>query len=66
MADMKIGAYICKGCDLINKKFGKKYKMPVVYYSQLMAVAYGASAKEAGLDGNIVRATQLEEIAAKK
>ncbi len=46
--------------------FGKKYKMPVVYYSQLMAVAYGASAKEAGLDGNIVRATRLEEIAAKK
>lgn len=52
--------------DIINKKFGKKYKMPVVYYSQLMAVAYGASAKEAGLDGNIVRATKLEEIAAKK
>ena len=52
--------------DMINKKFNKKYKIPVVYYSQLMAVAYGASAKEAGLDGNIVRATQLEEIAAKK
>jgi len=31
-----------------------------------MAVAYGANAKEAGLDGNIVRATRLEEIAAKK
>jgi len=27
---------------------------------------YGASAKEAGLDGNIVRATKLEETAAKK
>ena len=51
--------------DLINKKFGKKFKIPVVYYSQLMAVAYGASAKEAGLDGNIVRATKLEAIAAK-
>ena len=51
--------------DLINKKFNKKYKMPVVYYSQLMAVAYGASAKEAGLDGNIIRATKLEEIASK-
>ncbi|MCR4303195.1 MAG: hypothetical protein NUV63_03060 [Gallionella sp.] len=36
----------------------------MTYYSQLMAVAYGASAKEAGLDGNIVRATQLEKIAA--
>ncbi len=52
--------------DLINKKFNKKFKIPVVYYSQLMAVAYGASAKEAGLDGNIVRATRLEAIAAKK
>jgi heterodisulfide reductase subunit B len=30
-----------------------------------MTVAYGGSAKEAGLDGNIVRATQIEEIAAK-
>jgi heterodisulfide reductase subunit B len=50
----------------INKKYGTKFKIPVMYYSQLMAVAYGASAKEAGLDGNIIRATKLEEIAAKK
>jgi heterodisulfide reductase subunit B len=50
----------------INKKYGTKFNIPVTYYSQLMAVAYGASAKEAGLDGNIVRATKLEEIAAKK
>ncbi len=50
----------------INKKYGTKFKIPVTYYSQLMAVAYGSSAKEAGLDGNIVRATKLEEIAAKK
>lgn len=49
----------------INKKYGTKFKIPVVYYSQLMAVAYGANAKEAALDGNIIRATQLEEIAAK-
>jgi heterodisulfide reductase subunit B len=50
----------------INKKYNTKFNIPVVYYSQLMAVAYGANAKEAGLDGNIVRATRLEEIAAKK
>ena len=49
----------------INKTYGTKFKMPVVYYSQLMTVAYGGSAKEAGLDGNIIRATQLEQIAAK-
>lgn len=52
--------------DQINKKYGTKFKIPVTYYSQLMAVAYGADAKAAGLDGNIVRATRLEEIAAKK
>ncbi|MDH3370842.1 MAG: heterodisulfide reductase-related iron-sulfur binding cluster, partial [Gammaproteobacteria bacterium] len=50
----------------INKKFGTKFNIPVMYYSQLMTVAYGGSAKEAGLDGNIIRATKLEEIAAKK
>jgi heterodisulfide reductase subunit B len=49
----------------INKKYNTKFKIPVVYYSQLMAVAYGSNAKEAGLDGNIIRATRLEEIAAK-
>jgi heterodisulfide reductase subunit B2 len=49
----------------INKKYGTKFNIPVLYYSQIMAVAYGASARDAGLDGNIVRATKLEEIAAK-
>lgn len=49
----------------INKKYGTKFKMPVVYYSQLMTVAYGGSAQEAGLDGNIIRATKLEEVAGK-
>jgi heterodisulfide reductase subunit B len=51
--------------DMINKKYNTKFKIPVLYYSQLMAVAYGANAKEAGLNGNIIRATRLEEIAAK-
>jgi len=50
----------------INKRYNTKFKIPVTYYSQLMAVAYGASAKEAGLDGNIIRATKLEGIAARK
>ena len=50
----------------INKKYSAKFNIPVLYYSQRMVVAYGATAKEAGLDGNIVRATKLEEIAAKK
>jgi heterodisulfide reductase subunit B len=50
----------------INKKQGTKFAMPVVYYSQLMTVAYGGTAKEAGLDGQLIKATKLEEIASKK
>lgn len=49
----------------INKRYGTKFDIPVTYYSQLMTVAYGGTAKEAGLDGQIIRATRLEEIAAK-
>lgn len=42
----------------VNRKtYGTKFKMPVVYYSQLVMIAYGGSAKEAGLDGNVIRAT---------
>jgi len=47
----------------INKKHGTKLKMPVVYYSQLMTIAYGGSAKDAGLNGQLIRAGQLESIA---
>ncbi|HZV54064.1 MAG TPA: CoB--CoM heterodisulfide reductase iron-sulfur subunit B family protein [Rhodocyclaceae bacterium] len=49
----------------INKKQGTKFSMPVVYYTQLMSVAYGGSAKQAGLDGQLIKATKLEDIANK-
>ncbi|HNH36357.1 MAG TPA: CoB--CoM heterodisulfide reductase iron-sulfur subunit B family protein [Rhodocyclaceae bacterium] len=49
----------------INKKQGTKLNLPVVYYSQLMTVAYGGSAKEAGLDGQLIKAAKLEGIASK-
>jgi heterodisulfide reductase subunit B len=49
----------------INRKQGTKFNMPVLYYSQLMTVAYGGSAKQAGLDGQVIRARKLEEIAVK-
>jgi heterodisulfide reductase subunit B len=39
--------------------------MPVTYYSQLMTVAYGGTAKQAGLDGHLIAPTKLQEIAAK-
>ena len=49
----------------INKRHGTKLAMPVTYYSQLMTVAYGGSAKDAGLDGHLIAPKKLQEIAAK-
>jgi heterodisulfide reductase subunit B len=39
--------------------------MPVVYYSQLMSVAYGGTLKQAGLDGHLIQPNKLQEIAGK-
>jgi hypothetical protein len=49
----------------INAKQGTKLAMPVTYYSRLMTVAYGGTAKQAGLDGHLIAPTELQEIAAK-
>lgn len=49
----------------INKKQGTKFAMPVVYYSQLMTVAYGGSLKQAGLDGHVIQPERLKQIAAR-
>lgn len=67
---------ICTPCPLcqanvevyqseINRKQGTKLNMPVVYYSQLLSVAYGSTLKEAGLDGHIIQPKKLQEIAVK-
>ncbi|MBF0469967.1 MAG: CoB--CoM heterodisulfide reductase iron-sulfur subunit B family protein [Gammaproteobacteria bacterium] len=47
----------------INKTFGTKFEIPVVYYSNLMAVAFGHNSKESALDGQMIRAKKLEAIA---
>jgi heterodisulfide reductase subunit B len=51
--------------DQINERHSTKFNMPVVYYSQLMDVAFGRSAADAALDGQIIRAKALEDIAGK-
>ena len=52
--------------DEINKQFGTDFKIPVVFYSQLMAVAFGMDGKaDAALDQNIIRSEKLEKLAAK-
>lgn len=49
----------------INRQQGTKFNIPVLYYSQIMAVAYGSSGKDAGLNGQLIRAEKLEQIAGK-
>jgi heterodisulfide reductase subunit B len=45
----------------INKKQGTKFNMPVVFYSQLLGLAYGGDLKQTGLDGQVIRAEVLEK-----
>ena len=49
----------------INKKQGTKFSIPVVYYSQLMSVAYGGNVKQAGLDGHVIHPKKLQDLAGK-
>ena len=52
--------------DAVNKKCGTDYQIPVVFYSQLMAVAFGLDAsKDACLDRNTIRLEKLEKMARK-
>lgn len=38
----------------VNKKYKKNYRMPVLFFTQLMGIAYGCSEKELGLKTSIV------------
>ncbi len=49
--------------DNINERHGTKFNMPVVYYSQLMDVAFGRSAKDAALDQQVIKAKKLQDLA---
>jgi len=50
--------------DAINKEFGTDFNIPVVFYSQLMAVAFGLDKeKAAALQRNTIRSEKLENMA---
>lgn len=51
--------------DKINEKFGTKFNIPVVYYSTLMSVAFGRSAADSALNGQVIPAEKLNAIANK-
>ena len=53
--------------DAINAKYGTDFHIPVVFYSQLMAVAFGMDAtSDATLDQNTIRSEKLEALAKKR
>jgi len=51
--------------DEINAKFDSNFSMPMVYYRQFISVACGRNVGDLSLDGQIIKAKKLEEIAAK-
>ena len=51
--------------DQINARHGTKFNMPVVYYSQLISVAYGRNTNDSALDGQIIKAEKLNVLAEK-
>jgi heterodisulfide reductase subunit B len=62
LCQMNLEAYQTK----INKKFNKNYKMPILFFSQVLGVAMGLSKEELGLEKNFYRCEKLEEIYKKK
>jgi len=51
--------------NFINQRYNTHFNIPVVYYSTLMGIAYGKTVKQSGLDGQMIKAKKLEEIAAR-
>jgi heterodisulfide reductase subunit B len=57
-------ACVCPMCQLnldayqanVNRHYGTDYRLPILYFTQLMALAFGMSAREAGLGSEIVSA----------
>ena len=50
--------------DAINEKYGTDFNIPVVFYSQLMAVAFGMDPeKDASLRRDTIRSKKLEDLA---
>lgn len=54
MCQMNIDAYQAE----TNKYFGTNFFMPIVFFTQLMALAFGAGQKEAGLGSELTNASK--------
>jgi heterodisulfide reductase subunit B len=52
--------------DKINKRFNKNYKMPILFFTQVLGIALGLSEEVLGIDKNFYRCEKLDEIYKKK
>jgi heterodisulfide reductase subunit B len=52
--------------DKINKRFNKNYKMPILFFTQVLGIALGLSEEVLGIDKNFYRCEKLYEIYKKK
>ncbi len=58
---------VCPFCQLnidayqstVNRKFKSKYKIPVLFFTQLMGIAFGIESKAVGLEYNVVPADKV-------
>ena len=50
----------------LNREYGTTYEIPVLYFTQLMGLAMGISAKKLGLGTELVKPTKVLECAARK
>ncbi len=48
--------------DKINKTFNKDYKMPILFFTQILGVAFGLGEKELGIDKNFYVCDKLDKI----
>jgi heterodisulfide reductase subunit B len=47
----------------VNQEFGTNFSMPVVYFTQLIGVAFGVPGKKLGIGSEMVSATPLAPFA---
>lgn len=45
--------------DKVSKKYGKTYDIPIIYFTQLMGVAFGISKEKLGLNKSIVSSNKV-------
>jgi heterodisulfide reductase subunit B len=62
-------ATICPLCHMnietyqgdVNKKFGTNFRIPALYFTQLMGLAFGFSRKELGINEELISSQRILE-----